>query len=100
MIVNPVTSPGERCGVKRMDTFGDGGAAQSLRAESRRCTNLRLAYAIAARSAHNWARRKRSALPITDTDDRLIAALAIIGLSSSPSHGKSTPAATGTPSAL
>ena len=33
------------------------------------------------------ARRSRSALAITDTDERLIAALAIAGLSSSPKKG-------------
>jgi hypothetical protein len=39
-------------------------------------------------------------LLITDTDDRLIARLAIIGESSQPNTGYSTPAAIGTPSAL
>ena len=33
------------------------------------------------------ARRNRSALPITETELKVIAALAIIGLSSSPNHG-------------
>ena len=32
-------------------------------------------------------RARRSALPITDTELRLIAALAIIGLSSKPNNG-------------
>ncbi len=49
---------------------------------------------------HNLARRSRSAFITTDTDDRLIAAAAMIGLSSQPNHGYSTPAATGMPSAL
>src|SRR5262245_44980114 len=44
--------------------------------------------------------RNRKALPITDTELRLMAALAIIGLSSNPNAGYSTPAATGTPRAL
>ena len=44
--------------------------------------------------------RKRSALLITDTEDRLIAAAAMTGLSSRPNTGYSTPAATGIPSAL
>ncbi len=44
--------------------------------------------------------RSRSALPITDTEDRLMAAAAMIGLSSSPVNGYRTPAAIGTPSAL
>ena len=43
---------------------------------------------------------KRSALPMTDTDERLIAAAASIGLSSRPKKGNSTPAAMGTPSEL
>jgi hypothetical protein len=45
-------------------------------------------------------RLRRSALPITDTELKVIAALAMIGLSSSPNMGYSTPAATGTPSTL
>ena len=40
-----------------------------------------------APSAHNLARRKRNAFPITDTELRLIAALAIIGLKSQPKTG-------------
>ena len=44
--------------------------------------------------------RNRSALPMTETDDRLIARLAMIGDSSKPKAGYSTPAASGTPSAL
>jgi hypothetical protein len=36
---------------------------------------------------HNVARLSRKALPITETELNVIAALAIIGLSSSPSHG-------------
>ena len=47
---------------------------------------------------YSAARRSRSALPITDTELKVIAALAIIGLSSSPKNGYSTPAAIGTPS--
>lgn len=42
----------------------------------------------------------RKALPTTDTEDRLIASAAIIGLSSQPNTGYSRPAAIGTPSAL
>lgn len=49
---------------------------------------------------HNAARRKRNAFPITDTELRLIAALAIIGLSKMPNHGYRMPAATGTPTKL
>jgi hypothetical protein len=42
----------------------------------------------------------RSALAMTDTDDRLIAAAAIIGDRSVPRTGNRTPAATGIPSTL
>ena len=44
--------------------------------------------------------RRRRALLITLTLLKVIAALAIMGLSSRPNTGKSTPAARGTPSAL
>ena len=46
------------------------------------------------------ARDKRRALLTTDTELRLIASAAIIGLSSRPNTGYSTPAAIGTPRAL
>ena len=49
---------------------------------------------------HNVCRLRRSALPMTDTELNVIAALAMIGLSSSPNAGYNTPAATGTPSTL
>ncbi len=49
---------------------------------------------------HNSARLSRRALEITDTELNVIAALAIIGLSTSPKNGYSRPAATGTPMAL
>ena len=51
------------------------------------------------RSAHS-SDLSRSALAITDTDDRLIATAAMTGASSTPTSGYSTPAATGTPTAL
>jgi hypothetical protein len=51
-------------------------------------------------SDQSGARRRRSALAITDTDERLMAAAANIGESRRPVNGKSTPAATGTPRAL
>ena len=35
----------------------------------------------------SWTRRSRSALPMTDTELNVIAALAMIGLSSRPIHG-------------
>jgi hypothetical protein len=45
---------------------------------------------------YSATRRNRSALPTTETELRLIAAAAIIGLSSRPKNGYSTPAAIGT----
>ena len=44
--------------------------------------------------------RSRSALEITDTDEKLMASAAISGLRSSPLMGYKTPAASGMPSAL
>ena len=46
------------------------------------------------------ARRKRSAFPTTETELKLIAAAAIIGLSNRPNQGYSAPAAIGMPRAL
>lgn len=45
-------------------------------------------------------RRSRSALAITEAELRLIASAATIGDSSQPVNGNSSPAASGTPSAL
>jgi hypothetical protein len=50
--------------------------------------------------AHRAVFRRRRALPITETELRLIAAAASMGLSSRSKKGYSTPAATGTPRAL
>ncbi len=49
---------------------------------------------------HNRALRNRNALLTTDTELRLIASAAIIGDKVMPNHGYSTPAASGTPTAL
>lgn len=49
---------------------------------------------------HRVTRRRRNALAITETELKLIAAAAIIGLRSTPKNGYSTPAAIGTPAAL
>ena len=49
---------------------------------------------------HSAAVRSRSALAMTDTELKLIAAAAIIGESSRPVTGYRTPAAIGTPAAL
>ena len=50
--------------------------------------------------AHSFARRRRRALPITETELRLMAAAAKMGGNSRPKAGYSTPAAIGTPSTL
>jgi hypothetical protein len=49
---------------------------------------------------HSVTRRKRRALAITETELKVIAALAIIGLNRSPKNGYKAPAAIGTPSTL
>jgi hypothetical protein len=46
-------------------------------------------------SGHSFCARSRRAFPMTLTEDRAIAAAAIIGDSSNPNVGKSTPAAIG-----
>ena len=46
-----------------------------------------LLVGLAARSSESSVRRRRSALPMTDTELKLIAAAAIIGLSRSPKTG-------------
>lgn len=50
--------------------------------------------------SHNCTRRRRSALPMTETELSVMAALAQMGLIRTPMKGYSTPAATGIPSAL
>ena len=50
-------------------------------------------------AAYAWVRR-RSALPMTDTELKLIASAAMSGDSRMPVNGYSTPAAIGMPSAL
>jgi len=52
------------------------------------------------RRDHSFIARSLSALAITDTELKLMAAAAIIGFSSNPNAGNSTPAASGTPTAL
>ena len=50
--------------------------------------------------SHSLTFRNRSAFATTETELKLIAALAMIGLSRIPKNGQSKPAAIGTPSAL
>jgi hypothetical protein len=49
---------------------------------------------------YNLSPRNLSEFEITDTELKLMAAAAMIGLNSSPKNGYSTPAASGTPSEL
>lgn len=51
-------------------------------------------------TTYNFKFRSRSALITTEKELNVIAAAAIMGLSSSPKNGYSTPAAIGTPSKL
>jgi len=51
-------------------------------------------------NAYSLMRRSLRAFPITETELNVMAALAIMGLSSTPAIGYRTPAAIGTPSAL
>ena len=53
-----------------------------------------------AGQVHNEILRKRSAFAITETELKLMATLAIIGLNRIPKNGYSTPAAIGTPIVL
>lgn len=57
-------------------------------------------YRKGALCARHAFARKRNAFPITDTELKLIAAAAIIGLRSNPKNGYSTPDAIGMPSVL
>ena len=50
--------------------------------------------------AYSFKFLRRNALTITDTELKVIAALAIIGLRSKPKTGNRTPAAIGTPTRL
>jgi hypothetical protein len=59
-----------------------------------------LRFSVLDARVHNVARRRRRALPMTDTELKVMAALAITGLSKRPKNGYSTPAAIGTPSML
>lgn len=53
-----------------------------------------------SRAAHKATRRSRSALAITETELKLMATAAIMGLNNTPRNGYRTPAAIGTPAAL
>jgi hypothetical protein len=51
-------------------------------------------------SLHSFKLRRRNAFPMTDTELRLMAAAAIIGLNNKPNTGYKTPAAIGIPATL
>ena len=59
-----------------------------------------MAHALLCSESVRYRLRRRSALPITDAELRLIASAAIKGDSSQPVNGYNTPAAIGMPSAL
>ncbi len=73
---------------------------QALQAQAARSVLGRTRARDLIVAAHTERRRRRSAFAITETELRLIAAAAIIGLSSRPNGRKRMPAAIGTPSAL
>ena len=70
--------------------------------------NVRVDIALRQRVRARWkpseryldTLRKRNALPITETEDRLMASAAMSGLNNQPVTGYNTPAAKGIPNAL
>ncbi len=69
--------------------------------EKRRAKNHRSAALLArVEGRYSFAFLRRSAFVITDTELKLIAAAAMMGLSRMPNLGYSTPAAIGTPTEL
>ena len=80
----------------------------AARRSSRTCYTMRGAHSIlsAERGQTNEKKyqrrvlRRRNALAITETELKLMAALAIIGLRSQPNNGKKAPAAIGIPRML
>ena len=77
-------------GIDRIRSVGEGEAHVPERARGRQQFRL----------FHSFTLFKRSAFAMTDTELKLIAAAAIIGLSRMPNAGYSAPPATGTPTAL
>lgn len=59
-----------------------------------------MSMSMSPATAYSDTVRKRSALPITDTDERLMASAAMSGLNNQPVEGYRTPAASGIPKAL
>ena len=77
-----------------------GRCLESPDAGSRRIRGAWGQVTVAPTPGHTFALRSRKALAITETLDRLMAAAAMIGESSKPVNGYSTPAAMGIPSVL
>jgi len=77
-----------------------GAIGQRLRASATPMPAHSPCATMSMRQRASAALRSRSALPTTDAELRLIASAAIIGDSSQPVNGYSSPAARGTPSAL
>ena len=84
-----------------MGTFGREARRRARRHAGQNLANRWRVRQVVGHVVHQIrARRSRKAFAITETELKLIAAAAIIGLRSTPKSGKSTPAATGTPRAL
>lgn len=62
--------------------------------------SVKTTYAVILSHAYSLTFLRRNALPITETELRLIAAAAMIGDNNKPKKGYKTPAATGTPREL
>jgi hypothetical protein len=62
--------------------------------------NLKFEISAFESLSHNSSLLNRNALAMTETELKVIAALAIIGLSNNPVTGYNTPAATGIPMTL
>lgn len=103
--LTPPAGPGRRFDERRQNTRGSVDVGIARRDEialrvlevSAGDGSPRLGWAMNAQSLTD---RSRSELTITDTELRLMAALATIGDSSHPSAGYNTPAASGIPSTL
>lgn len=87
-------------GLVRGDTRPRARETGQRRAHERDDDRQRQAADHCSISFHSSTRRSRSALAMTETELSVIAALAQMGLISTPRNGYSSPAATGTPSAL
>ena len=115
MMGSPFTINGRTFDIERVDFAAPAGAVEiwefvnnTMMAHPMHVHGVRMSMlsrgggAVAARRQallHDW-RLSRKALVITEAELRLIASAAIIGDSNQPVNGNSSPAASGTPSAL